>query len=279
MSSVYDLHAHSTASDGALSPAELVARAVQQGVTTFALTDHDTVYGLAEAQQAAQELGLHFLNGIELSVTWNHHCFHIVGLNIDPNCATLLNGIAKIQQIRRERTQKIAQLLEKKHISGAYQTVMDRVGEKGMVTRSHFADFLVAQHYVDTEQEAFDRYLAQGKPAFVSTTWATLEEAVAWINQAGGVAVLAHPMRYKLTMSWLRRFLTAFKASGGRGIEVVTGRYNPDEVHRSAELARYFSLAASTGSDFHSPKYGWLELGKLAALPEGLVPVWDLLSC
>jgi predicted metal-dependent phosphoesterase TrpH len=277
MMPIYDLHSHSTASDGALSPRDLVARAAQQGVTTLALTDHDTTAGLAEAQQAADEFGLRFINGIELSVTWNHHCFHIVGLGINPHCPTLLDGIAGIQAIRRERVQKIAQRLEKKQIFGAYEAIMKIAGATGMITRSHFADFLVAHGHVDTEQEAFNRYLAQGKPAYVATTWADLAQAIAWIQQAGGVAVLAHPMRYKLTLNWLKRFLTAFKDGGGVGIEVVTGRYNPDEVKRTAQLAEKFALAASVGSDFHNPKYPWLELGRLAPLPTNSRPIWDLL--
>jgi predicted metal-dependent phosphoesterase TrpH len=278
MSTIYDLHSHSTASDGALSPTALVIRAAQQGVDVLALTDHDTTAGLAEARQAASELPLHLLNGIELSVTWNRHCFHVVGLGINPECPVLMAGINKIQATRRERTVKIVRLLEKKNIFGSYEAVSQVAGETGMVTRSHFADFLVKQQVVNSEQEAFEHFLADGKPAYVFTIWAELEEAVSWINQAGGVAVLAHPMRYKLTLSWLKRFLTAFKACGGAGIEVVTGRYHPDEVRRSAELAKQFSLAASVGSDFHTPKYPWLELGRIASLPETVEPIWGLLD-
>ncbi len=278
MSVIYDLHCHSTVSDGALSPTELVTRAAQQGVHVLALTDHDTIAGLAQARLAAQQLSVHLVNGIELSVTWQRHCFHVVGLGIDPECATLLAGIAKIQATRRERTHKIVRLLEKKNIVGAYEAVTQAAGDRGMVTRSHFADFLVQQQVVRSEQEAFDHFLAEGKAAYVFTVWAELAEAVAWINAAGGVAVLAHPMRYKLTLSRLKQFLTAFKACGGAGIEVVTGRYNPDEVQRSAQLARQFDLRASVGSDFHNPKYPWLELGRVAALPEDVVPIWEGLA-
>lgn len=278
MTEKYDLHSHSTASDGFLSPTELLKRAHQQEVTALALTDHDTTTGLAEAQQAATTLGIRLINGIELSVTWNSHCFHIVGLNINPENPTLQAGIKQIQAIRYERVSKIAKLLEKKKIFGSYEAVIAAAGETGMITRSHFADFLVAQHHVDTEQEAFDRYLGQGKPAYTSTTWAELNDAVSWINQAGGVAVLAHPMRYNLTASWMKRFLTAFKEAGGTGIEVITGRFNPDEVRRSADYAKKFELAGSVGSDFHSPKNVWLELGRLAPLPEGVKPVWEFLQ-
>lgn len=276
MSLQYDLHSHSRSSDGALSSSELVARAAAQGVSHLALTDHDTTAGLAQAQQTAQQLGITLINGIELSVTWNKHCFHIVGLNIAPDCPVLMAGLAKIQAIRWARVEKIATLLEKKKIFGSFAAVTQAAGQTGMITRSHFADFLYQHRYVESEQAAFDTYLAEGKSAYVSTTWAGLDEAVSWINAAGGVAVLAHPMRYHLTMSWMKRFLTAFKECGGRGIEVVTGRSNPDEVRRSALLAQQFSLACSVGSDFHNPKNPWLELGRLAPLPEHSLPVWDL---
>lgn len=272
----YDLHCHSTASDGFLSPTELVKRAHQQEVTALALTDHDTTNGLSEAQAAAAVLNMKLINGIELSVTWNSHCFHIIGLGINPENPLLKAGIKQIQEIRYQRVSKIAKLLEKKQIFGAYDAVVAVAGKTGMITRSHFADFLVAQHHVSTEQEAFDRYLGQGKPAYTSTTWAELNDAVSWVNQAGGVAVLAHPMRYNLTASWMKRFLTAFKEAGGAGIEVITGRYNPDEVRRSANYAKQFGLAGSVGSDFHSPKNIWLELGRLAPLPEGVKTIWEL---
>ena len=272
----YDLHSHSTASDGFLSPAELLKRASEQGVTALALTDHDTTAGLKEAYEAAATVNIHLINGIELSVTWNGHCFHIVGLGINPENPALKAGIKQIQTIRYERVAKIAKLLEKKKIFGAYDAVIATAGETGMITRSHFADFLVAQNHVNTEQEAFDRYLGQGKSAYTNTTWAELNDAVDWINQAGGVAVVAHPMRYDLTSSWMKRFLTAFKEASGAGIEVITGRFNPDEIRRCADYAKKFELAGSVGSDFHSPKNTWLELGRLATLPDGVKPIWEL---
>jgi predicted metal-dependent phosphoesterase TrpH len=247
-------------------------------VTVLALTDHDSTNGLAEAQQAAVEVNIRLINGLELSVTWNKQCFHILGLGVNPESDVLKAGIKQIQTIRLERVEKIAKLLEKKKIFGAYEAVIAVAGETGMITRSHFADFLVAQHHVDTEQEAFDRYLGQGKPAYPSTTWAELEQAVSWINQAGGVAVVAHPMRYNLTASWMKRFLTAFKDAGGAGIEVITGRYNPDEVLRCANYAKSFALAGSVGSDFHSPKNVWLELGRLESLPKDVKPIWELFN-
>ena len=227
----YDLHCHSTASDGSLSPADVVLRAKQQGVTAIALTDHDTVNGLAEAAEVATANQIRFIPGIEISTTWERKCFHIVGLNIDPDNAKLTAGINDLQSLRIERAKNIALKLEKKRISGAYEGVI-KLANGGMITRSHFAQFLLASQYVSTLQEAFDRYLGDGKPAFQSTVWADLGLAIDWINQAGGVAVVAHPLRYKMTATWMRKLLTYFKDAGGQGIEVVTGRSTPDEIRR-----------------------------------------------
>lgn len=275
MAERYDLHSHSTASDGALSPSELVQRAKQQGVTALALTDHDTTAGLEEARQAAAALGLRLINGIELSANFQHQCLHIVGLNIDPGHPVLVDGIARQQTIREERARKIADKLEKKRIPGAYQAVSLAAGN-GEITRSHFAEFLLANRYVTTQQEAFDRYLSKGKPAYVPTLWAELEETVGWIRAAGGVAVVAHPMRYKLTAKFMNRALAAFKQAGGQGIEVVTGRASEDEIRFSRQYAEKHQLYASLGSDFHSPENQWVELGRLADLPSGLLPIWEL---
>jgi hypothetical protein len=272
----YDLHCHSTASDGALSPTALVQRAQEHGVTSLALTDHDTVAGLNEAQAAATATGIKLITGIELSTSWQNKCFHIVGLGIDPDYAPLRDATRNLQIMRTERAEKIADKLEKKRIPGALEAVKKAAGE-GMITRSHFADFLLSQFHVSTQQEAFDRYLGAGKAAFVSTTWTELELALNWITQSGGVAVLAHPLRYKLTASWMKRLLTAFKEAGGLGIEVVTGRYNSDEIKTVAGYATRFELAGSVGSDFHSPANQWVELGRLAPLPENIKPVWELL--
>ncbi|WP_305910211.1 PHP domain-containing protein [Methylomarinum sp. Ch1-1] len=273
----YDLHCHSTASDGALTPTELVKRAHQQGVTALSLTDHDTTNGLAEAQQTADDIGIRLIPGIELSSTWEHKCFHIVGLGIDPDEPSLLEGIEQQQIIRAERAKKIALKLEKKRIPGAYDAVREAAGD-GMITRSHFASYLLEQHHVRSQQEAFDKYLGRGKPAYVSTVWAGLEETIAWIKSSGGVAVLAHPLRYKLTSNWMNRALTAFKQAGGQGIEVVTGRSSVDDIQRSHFFAQKFQLRASQGSDFHTPSNEWVELGRMAALPDGSRPIWELLN-
>lgn len=273
----YDLHCHSNASDGALSPTALVQRAHEQGVTSLALTDHDTVAGLDEAQAAATATGITLIPAIELSTSWQNKCFHIVGLGIDPAYPPLREATRNLQIMRTERAEKIAAKLEKKRIPGALEAVKKAAGE-GMITRSHFADFLLSQFHVSTQQEAFDRYLGAGKDAFVSTTWTDMELAVNWITQSGGVAVVAHPLRYNLTASWIKRLLTAFKEAGGQGIEVVTGRYNSDEIRVVANYATLFDLAGSVGSDFHNPTNQWIELGRLAPLPENIKPVWELLN-
>ena len=273
---VYDLHSHSTASDGALSPTELVLRAREQGVGALALTDHDTTAGLTEARAAAEQAGVRLIPGIELSASFESHCLHIVGLNIDPNHPALVDGIARQQQIRDSRAQKIAEKLAKKGIVDVYPVVRQAAGN-GEITRLHFADFLVSRGYVASQQDAFDRYLGKGKPAYVPTAWASLAECVGWITAAGGVAVLAHPLRYKLSTKWINKALTAFKAAGGLGIEVVTGRASAEDIRLSQLIASRHQLYASVGSDFHAPGNQWLELGRLAAMPAGLNPIWELL--
>ncbi len=275
MTEKYDLHCHSTASDGSLSPTEVIERAQQQGVTSLALTDHDTINGQAEAAEAARKNNINFIPGIEISTTWENKCFHIVGLNIDPENQALVSNISKLQELRTERAKKIAHKLEKRRVPNAYEAVV-KMAKGGMITRAHFANFLLENNYVTTNQQAFDRYLGKGKTAFVSTVWADLDETVGWINQAGGTAVVAHPLRYKLTASWMRRFLSAFKEVGGQGIEVITGRSSAEEIRRSLTFANQYQLSASVGSDFHTPANPWVELGRLAPLPENIQPVWEL---
>ena len=273
----YDLHCHSSFSDGELSPADVVLRAKNKGVSTLALTDHDTVSGLLEAQQAASQYELNFIPGIELSCLWNNKTFHILGLNIDPENTQLLAGIQQLQDIRLERAKKIAYKLEKNKIPGAFEAVRTAAG-MGMITRPHFANYLIKNNYVSSMQDAFDRYLGQGKKAFVNTQWAEMDNAIHWINSAGGVAVVAHPMRYKLTASWMRRFLKAFKDAGGLGIEIITARSNADEIRRTVHFAKQFELYGSVGSDFHTTKNQWVELGRLAPLPTNIKPIWQLFN-
>jgi 3',5'-nucleoside bisphosphate phosphatase len=277
MTEKYDLHCHSTFSDGTLTPSMLVRRAADQGVTALALTDHDTTAGYLEANTAAGEAGIKLIAGIELSVNWKEKSFHVVGLNIDPNYPPLVEATKQLQIVRLDRAEKIAAKLEKKRITGALDWVVKAAGDS-MITRTHFADFLVSQFHVSNQQEAFDRYLAKGKPAYVSTEWADMALAVDWITQSGGVAVLAHPLRYKLTANWMKRLLTSFKDAGGRGIEVVTGRCNNDEIKLLNDYANRFELAGSVGSDFHNPANPWVELGRLQPLPDSVTPIWEFFN-
>jgi predicted metal-dependent phosphoesterase TrpH len=275
MTKLYDLHCHSTASDGALSPTDLINRAVEHGVTTLALTDHDTTAGLFEAQNCANSVGINLINGIEISAQWEKLGIHIVGLNINPQTQALQKIISELHIMRIQRAEKISEKLAKKGIPNALESVQ-KVASNQMITRVHFANFLVSQAYVATVSEAFDRYLGDGKIAYVSTIWTPLENAVQAICDAGGIPVLAHPLRYKLTATRMRKLLNVFKNVGGLGMEVVTGRYNPDEMRVLANYATQFELAGSVGSDFHSPINQWLELGRLAPLPEKVKPVWEL---
>ena len=275
MSRKYDLHSHSTASDGAYTPAELVQAAFGAGVTDLALTDHDTVAGLAEAQIAAEAAGLRLLPAVEISVTWERKSIHVVGLNVDPANPALNDGLRRLQVTRSERAVEMGRRLAKCGFGNCYEAAAVAAGA-GMITRTHFARHLINLGAVSTLQAAFDSYLGQGKPAYVPTDWAGLNDCVGWINGAGGVAVVAHPARYKLTGSWMRRLLDAFKSAGGAGIEVVSGAGNPQDIDMSATYARRFDLLASAGSDFHSPEHFWVKLGALPALPKDLKPVWSV---
>lgn len=258
-------------------PSMLVRRAADKGVTALALTDHDTTAGYLEATATAGEVGIQLIAGIELSVSWKEKSFHVVGLNIDPNYPPLVEATKQLQIVRLDRAEKIAAKLEKKRVTGALDWVVKSAGDS-MITRTHFADFLVSQFHVSTQQEAFDRYLAKGKPAYVSTEWADMALAVDWIAQSGGVAVLAHPLRYKLTANWMKRLLTAFKDAGGQGIEVVTGRCTNDEIKLVNDYANRFELAGSVGSDFHNPANPWVELGRLQPLPDNVTPIWEFFN-
>ena len=275
MTQIYDLHCHSNASDGALSPTELVKRAAEKSVTNLALTDHDTISGLAEAKFCADELHINFINGIELSAQWEKLGVHIVGLNINPETESLHKIIAELHIMRTERAEKIAQKLAKKGIPDAFAAVQ-KMATNETITRVHFANFLVSQGHVESIPKAFDNYLGDGKIAYVPTTWTPLENAVQAIQKAGGIAVLAHPLRYKLTATRIKKLLSAFKKAGGLSMEIVTGRYNPDEVRILTNYAKQFELTGSVGSDFHSPVNSWIELGKLAPLCKSIKPVWEL---
>lgn len=270
----YDLHSHSTASDGTLSPRDLVVRARAQGVDVLALTDHDTTDGLEEAAQAAAESGLQFVSGAEISVTWNQQLVHLVGLRVNPIHGPLQSGLADLRTRRDGRAEEIGRRLARCGIPEALKGARAYAGG-GIVSRTHFARFLIEQGHGRDMREAFDRYLAPGKPGYVSTTWATLEDAVAWICGAEGVAVIAHPARYRLTGTRLRQLIGEFKECGGEGIEVVSGSHSRDDCRTMADYARRFDLLASCGSDYHGPETPWMELGRLPELPPGCIPVWE----
>jgi len=271
----YDLHCHSTASDGSLSPESLIARAVEQGVDVLALTDHDGTEGIAQAQQAALNTTLSVIPGVEISVTWGSNTVHIIGLNVDKNNVELEQGLKEIRHYRQQRAEKIAERLEKSGISGAYEGA-SQYASPVMLGRVHFAKFLVEAGHAKSINDVFKRFMVRNKPGYVSGEWASLEQAVTWINQAGGQAVIAHPARYKMTATKLKRLIAEFKTYGGAGIEVVSGRQHPEEIKTLAKLAKDFELLASRGSDFHSPDNTWVELGRIPELPKGVTPIWQI---
>lgn len=268
-----DLHSHSTASDGTMTPTELVARAREKGVDVLALTDHDTTAGLAEARQAAGN-DLRLINGIEVSVSWNGQTVHIVGLGLDPENAALQAGLARLGEYREWRAEEIGRRLEKKRIPGAFAGASEYA--KGqLVSRTHFARFLVEKGYAETVGAVFKHYLVRGKPGYVPGKWAELEEAVGWIKNAGGLAVVAHPARYRLSASRLRVLLGEFRECGGVAMEVVSGSHSQDDCLSMAAHAKRQELFASQGSDYHGPENPWIELGRLRAMPAGCRPLWE----
>ncbi len=271
---VYDLHCHSTCSDGRLTPAELVARAAQKGVTHLALTDHDTLAGLPDAMEAATTWDINLITGVEFSVSWQRKPLHILGLDFDAAAPGLVALVETLQIIREQRAEKIALKLEKKGVKEPLEHARRFAGGK-LITRPHFAHCLVEQGFAKDFESAFRYYLGQGKPGFVATQWVELETVVGEIRRAGGRAVIAHPRRYRLTHSWMRKLLKLFKECGGEGVEVVTGGCSPGDIEAMAQLAVRFELMASAGSDFHDPANPWVELGRLASLPGTLSPIWS----
>lgn len=269
-----DLHCHSNVSDGVLAPAALVARAKANGVDYWALTDHDEVSGIAEARAAAKDVGLPFMAGVEISITWAGKTVHIVGLGIDETNDTLRSGLDSVRNGRLVRGREIARQLEQAGIPGALEGALQYAGNPDMLGRTHFARFLVDSGVKPTVSAVFDHYLAEGKPGFVPHRWATLEEAVSWIRAAGGRAVIAHPGRYPFTDLQLWAMIDRFCELGGEGIEVVTGSHTPDQYVTFANVARRSGLLASRGSDFHGPGESRVDLGALPPLPSGLTPVW-----
>ena len=273
-----DLHCHSVVSDGTLTPEALAERAAANGVELWALTDHDEVGGQHRALAAARAQGLKYLTGTEISVTFAGQTVHIVGLGFDPDDETLRQGLLATRGGRGERAQEMAAQLAQVGIRGAYEGALKYVGNPELISRTHFARFLVETGACRDTSEVFRRYLTEGKPGFVPHRWAKLGDAVRWITGAGGVAVIAHPARYAFSANEEFALFSEFKAHGGQGVEVVTGSHTSAEAVRYADTAREFGLAASRGSDFHSPDESHTDLGKLPLLPGALTPVWELLA-
>ena len=269
-----DLHCHSHRSDGTMAPLEVVRRAHANGVRVLALTDHDEVSGLAEAQAEADRLGLVFVPGVEVSVTWADQTIHIVGLGIDATDRTLVDGLASVRGGRDARAMEMARALEAVGIHGSYEGALAHVGNPALISRTHFARFLVETGVCADTNEVFQRFLVEGKPGYVPQRWAKLSQAVDWIRGAGGVAVVAHPGRYRLDETAMWAFMTEFREAGGEAIEVVTGSHTRAQYQRFARMAIEFGFRASRGSDFHDPEESRVDLGELPPLPDSTVPVW-----
>jgi len=274
MSLHYDLHSHSIASDGTLSPVELVSAAHAAGVDVLALTDHDTLEGLVEAGQAARALGLQLVSGVEISVSWQSQTIHILALGVDSGCETLQAGLAGLREFRHWRAVEIGQRLARAGIGGCYEGARALAGGQ-CVGRTHFARHLVASGHARSVSEVFRHFLVHGKPGYVPGRWARLDAALAWIRAAGGIAVIAHPARYRMTVSKLRRLIDEFRTGGGVGMEVVSGSHSRDNISAMGALCRNENLLASCGSDYHGPQSPWIKLGQLPALPAGCRPVWE----
>lgn len=274
MSARYDLHSHSTASDGTLAPGELVRKAHAAGVDVLAVTDHDTLDGIAEAQQAAAALQLKVLPGVEISVTWNAMTIHVLGINVDTGHSDLRAGLHELQLYRDWRAREIARKLEKSGIGGALEGAA-RFRKGTLLSRTHFAHFLVEQGHAPSVREVFKRFLVKDRPGYVRGEWTSLAQAVGWIRAAGGMAVIAHPARYRLTRSKLKRLVGEFAELGGIGLEVVSGSHSVDEMRHMAAVAREHRLFASCGSDYHGPENPWVDLGRLRPMPQGCTPIWE----
>lgn len=277
----YDLHCHSTVSDGTLSPADLVAYAASRGVKVLSLTDHDDLDGLPEARAAAQAVGIQFIDGVEISVSWREDVtVHIVGLNINPEFVPLAQGLRDARQGRVARAHRMAESLAAAGIGGAFEGAMRYVGNPEFIGRTHFARFLVEGGHAKDIASVFKRFLVKGKPGYVEHEWITLSEAVGWIFGSGGVAVLAHPGRYTsgrkpLGRQSMHALMQAFADLGGVGIEVVSGSHTPQQCADAARYAQEFGFLASCGSDFHGPGESYRDMGHLPDFPAGCRPVWE----
>jgi predicted metal-dependent phosphoesterase TrpH len=270
----YDLHSHSTASDGTLDPAALAEAAHAAGIRVLALTDHDTTAGIGAAGRAAAALGMSLVPGVEISVSWQSQTVHVLGLNIDPDSAPLQQGLQRLRAFRDWRAEEIGRRLARAGIDGAREGAQALTRGR-IVSRTHFARYLVAQGHAGSVRDVFKHFLVPGKPGHVRGQWAGLEEALGWIRAAGGLAVIAHPARYRMTASKLRHLIGEFRELGGVGLEVVSGSHTRDNVHAMAAQARTSQLLASCGSDYHGPENPWVQLGQLCDLPAGCRPIWD----
>jgi len=270
----YDLHCHSTYSDGVLPPAAVVARAAERGVDVLALTDHDVVDGLPEALAAARDAGITLVCGSELSVTWRDNTIHVLALHSDPDNDTLLEGLAAIRGGRGERARLMAEGLAAAGIVGAYEGAMRYVTNVDLISRTHFARYLVEAGHARNARDCFDRYLTQGKPGYVAHAWASMPQAIDWIHAAGGQAVIAHPGRYRVSPIGMRKLLSEFAETGGDGIEILSPSHTPAQYTEFATHARVLGLRGSCGSDWHGPGENWMDLGDLPDLPGSVVPIW-----
>lgn len=272
-----DLHCHSVVSDGTLTPEELALRAHHNGVELWSLTDHDVINGQHRARTAALDLGMRYTCGVEISVSWSGETIHIVGIGIDPDHETLVGGLRKTRDGRSARGMEMARQLAAVGIPGAYEGALEHAGNPELLSRTHFARFLVEKGVCHATDEVFKKYLIAGKPGYVGHEWASLAESVQWITAAQGIAIIAHPGRYRLTALQHHELYTAFKEAGGLGIEVITGSHSPAQYEQYATTAATYGLFASRGSDFHDPQESRIDLGKLPLLPSHLQPVWSLL--
>lgn len=268
---------HSTASDGELEPARLMALVASAGVKVVALTDHDSLEGLPEAHAAAAEQGLSVINGVEISSRWDVHDIHVVGLGVDPDSSLLQERLAQQMARRWQRAEVIATRLQKLGYPGLL-VLASADAPQGIPARPHFARALVSSGACRQEKEAFAKYLAQGKPAYVKTEWPSIEEAIGWIRDAGGVAVLAHPHRYKMTRTKLQRLIRSFAEAGGQAVEVVSANQDNGTAQQLAGFCDQYALYASQGSDYHGPSMRWVQPGRMPKLPSQCRPVWALLG-
>ncbi|MFC5548144.1 3',5'-nucleoside bisphosphate phosphatase [Massilia aerilata] len=269
-----DLHCHSSVSDGVLAPAAVAAYARKGGVDAWALTDHDEIRGTKAAREAASALGMRFVPGVEISVTWGGETVHVVGLQVNEDEPALVQGLAATRAGRDARGREIAAQLERAGIPDAYEGALKYVGNPDLLSRTHFARYLVETGACNTTSDVFRKYLTEGKPGYVPHRWASLAEAVGWIRKAGGVAVIAHPGRYRFSPVAEGAMFDEFKQLGGKAIEVVTGSHTPDQYETYAEAARRYGFLASRGTDFHAPGESRIEFDKLPPLPAGVTPVW-----